>query len=313
MKSTLVLHFTILAALAGTVAARAADDASGRSVATTQHADDVAAIRAAGAVFLEAYNARDAKKLAALWSVDAVYTDPLTGEETVGRAAIEQVFAEAFADGRDFRLAAEPKSIDFVSPSVAIIQGTAHVISPDGESNDSEFTAVRVKRDGQWLLDRVSEVEKEKPLPSNYEHLKELEWMIGSWHDADTQTSVEIQTDCEWAKNKNFMTRSFAIAIGDRVNRAGMQIIGWDPVAKQIRSWVFDSDGGFGEGSWNHKGNQWFVQSTDTLPDGSKATSEIIMTYIDANSFQVESVNREIDGELQPNVDPVIVVRKMDQ
>ena len=32
------------------------------------------------------------------------------------------------------------------------------------------------------------------------------------------------------------MTRSFAIVVGDQVDMAGIQIIGWDPVAKQIRS-----------------------------------------------------------------------------
>lgn len=312
MKSAFVILLTTLVALAGNPAARAAD-VSPQIVATKPHAEDEAAIRAAGAAFIEAYNARDAKKLATLWSPEAVYVDAVTGEETIGRAAIEKVFAEAFADNQDIKFAAEPKSIDFVSPNVAIIQGTAHVIRPDGESSDSEFTAVRVKREGKWLLDRVSEIEREKLLPSSYEHLKELEWLIGSWHDADTLPSIEIQTDCEWAKNKNFITRSFAIAIGDRVNKSGMQIIGWDPATKQIRSWVFDSDGGFAEGTWTHKGKQWFVQTAGIQPDGSKATSENIMTVVDDDTFKLESVNREVDGELQPNVAPVLVVRKSGQ
>lgn len=310
MKSNLAIMFVTLAALAGNHAARAADNASAKPVATSQYAREEAEIRAAGAAFIEAYNARDAKKLAAQWAPEAVYTDPLTGEETVGRAAIEEVFAQAFADGQDVKLVVEPKSIDFVSPNVAVIQGTAHVIRPDGESTDSEFTAVRVKRDGQWLLDRVSEIEKEKPLPSNYEHLQELEWIIGSWRDADSRPGVEIQTDCEWTKNKSFITRSFAIAIGDQVSRSGMQIIGWDPKAERIRSWIFDSDGGYAEGTWARKGNQWFVQNSGTLPNGSTEISENIVTVVDDNSFRFESVNREIDGELQPNVDPVLVVRK---
>ena len=136
------------------------------------------------------------------------------------------------------------------------MRGTAHVIQPGAEPEDSEFTSVRVKRDGKWLIDRISEVEKAKAPPSNYEHLKDLEWMIGSWHDDDPRPAVEIQTDVEWTKNKNFITRAFAVAIGDQVNKSGMQIIGWDPVAKQIHSWVFDSDGSFGEGTWTHKGKQ---------------------------------------------------------
>ncbi len=280
---------------------------------TDSRAADEAAIRASGAAFMEAYKARDAKKLAALWSPEAVYIDPLNGEEIVGREAIEKEFEEAFADKQDVKLEVEGNSIDFVSPNVAIVRGMAHVIRPGEEPVDSEYTSVRVKRDGKWLLDRVSEVEKEKAPPSNYEHLKELEWMIGSWHDDDPRPAVEIQTDCAWTKNKNFITRSFAVAIGEDVRKSGMQIIGWDPVAKQIHSWVFDSDGGFGEGTWSRKGNKWFIQTTATLPDGGKATALNIMTKLDNNSFTWESVNRDIDGELQPNAESVLVVRKSDE
>ena len=90
---------------------------------------------------------------------------------------------------------------------------------------------------------------------------------------------------------------------------SGMQIIGWDPAEKQIRSWVFDSEGGFSEATWTHKGDQWFIQNNGTLTDGRKATSLNILTYVDDNSFKWESVNREVDGELLPNVEEVTVVR----
>jgi uncharacterized protein (TIGR02246 family) len=313
MKWAFIFLVATMAQLASASVACAADETPEKSSAAPQNADEEVAIRAAGAAFVDAYNVRDAKKLAALWSPEAVYVDPLTGEETVGRAAIEAIFTAAFADKQDIKLAVDVNSIDFVSPNVALVQGTAHVLRPGGDPEDSEFKAVRVKRDGKWLLDRVSEVEKEKTLPSNYEHLKELEWMVGSWHDDDPRPAIEIQTDCEWTKNKNFLTRSFAIAIDDRVKKSGMQIIGWDPVAKQIHSWTFDSDGAFAEGTWSHKGDKWLIQNTGTLPDGGKATSTNIMTYVDDNSFKWESVNREIDGELQPNVDPVMVVRRIEE
>jgi uncharacterized protein (TIGR02246 family) len=313
MKSTLATILAISFAFAANTFVRAADEAAAPKAETAEHADDEAAIRASGATFIEAYNARDAKKLAALWSPEAVYVDPLTGEETVGRDAIEKVFADAFSDNQDVKLSVEDVSIDFVSPNVAMVRGTAHVTRPGAEPDDSEFTSVRVKQGGQWLIDRVSEVEKEKPLPSSYEHLKELEWMIGSWHDDDPRPSIEIETDCEFTKNKNFITRSFAVAIGSQVNKSGMQFIGWDPVGKQIHSWVFDSDGGFAEGTWTHKGDKWFIKNTGTLPDGARTSGTNIITQLDENSFKWESVNREIDGQLQPNVEPVMVVRKADQ
>src|SRR5450755_2989187 len=119
MKSTSLMILAVFVALAGDALARAADDATAQKADTAQHADDEAAIRATGAKFLEAYNARDAKKLAALWSPEAVYVDPLTGEETVGRDAIEKVFADAFSDNQDVKLATDDVTVEFVSPNVA--------------------------------------------------------------------------------------------------------------------------------------------------------------------------------------------------
>ena len=106
------------------------------------------------------------------------------------------------------------------------------------------------------------------------------------------------------------MTRSFAVVVGDEVDISGMQIIGWDPVAKQIRSWVFDSDGGFAEGRWTHKDDRWLIQQTGTLPNGSKSSAVNIFKYIDDNSFTWQSINRVVDGDVLPNIDEMLVVRK---
>src|SRR5947207_2487472 len=117
----------------------AAVAAAAKSEATDSRAADEAAIRASGAAFLEAYNAGDAKKLAALWSPDAVYLDPLTGETTVGRDAIEKVFAEAFADKQEVKLSVESANVEFIAPSVAIVRGVGHVTRKGEEPVDSDF------------------------------------------------------------------------------------------------------------------------------------------------------------------------------
>jgi hypothetical protein len=91
---------------------------------------------------------------------------------------------------------------------------------------------------------------------------------------------------------------------------AGMQIVGWDPVAKQIRSWVFDSDGGFSEGKWKRKGDRWLIQQVGTLPDGGKSSAVNVLKKVDNNSFTWQSIERSVDGEPLPNVDEVLIVRK---
>ena len=79
----------------------------------------------------------------------------------------------------------------------------------------SEYTAVYVKRDGKWLLDRVTE-EDVIEVPSHYEQLKDLEWMVGHWVDQDDAATVV--TDCNWSRNENFLIRTFAVQIGDNID-----------------------------------------------------------------------------------------------
>ncbi len=279
------------------------------SVAADQAADE-ATIRANAAKYVESYNRRDSRTMASMWSPEAVYIDSETGERAVGHNAIAKQLDEEFAGAEDAKLTIHIDSIDFISPNVAVEKGTAEVTYSKQKPEKSEYTAVHVRRDGKWMLDRVTEIEEPTPPPSNYEHLKELEWMIGSWIDKDKDDNTTVQTDCEWTKNRNFMTRSYAVVIGDRVNMSGMQIIGWDPIAKQIRSWVFDSNGGYSDGKWKHKGERWIVQQTGTLADGGKTTSTNIFTHVDADSFTWQAIDRTVDGEMQPNIDEVLIVRK---
>jgi uncharacterized protein (TIGR02246 family) len=280
------------------------------AVCTANQAEDEAAIRKSDDAYVEAYNKQDAKSLAALWSPEAVYVDPETGEEAVGREEIEKEFAETFEGVKDAKLEIKVEGIKFLSPNVAVESGTARIIRPKEEPDESTYSALFVKRDGKWLLDRVTEEEPPAPPPSNYEHLKDLEWMVGSWIDDDKEDDATIQTDCDWTKNKNFMTRAFAVVIGDKVDMSGMQIIGWDAANKQIRSWIFDSDGGFAEGKWKQKGDRWIIQQLGTLPDGRKSSAVNVIRKIDNDSFTWQTVQRSVDGDILPDVEEVTIVRK---
>ncbi|MCE9555462.1 MAG: SgcJ/EcaC family oxidoreductase [Planctomycetes bacterium] len=269
---------------------------------------DEAAIRKNVQAAVEAFNHRDAKALAALWSPEAVYTSRTSGTNLVGRTAIEKDYQDLFESKKDRKLAIDVSSIDFVSPNVAIERGTAKITGGDEPVDETDYSAVHVKRDGKWLLDRLTEDKVEKP-PTHYEQLKELEWLVGNWIDDDQEDNAQISTECQWAKNQNYITRAFKVSIGDRVAMSGMQIIGWDGAAKKIRSWVFDSDGGYGEGVWHRKGNRWYIKQSGVLPDGQRSSEVNILTKLDDNTFTWQSTNREIDGDLQPNLDEIKVVR----
>lgn len=303
---------TTPAAPAATVPAEVAA-AAAPAVDADPKAADAAAIRKNVDAYVTAFNTRNAKALAALWSPDAISTNPVTDEELLGRSAIEACYAKIFAEPSETKLAVEVEALDFISPNVAIERGIATVNRPDAEPEKTSYAAVHVKQQGQWLLDRVSDesiAPPPEPPPSNYEHLKEIEWLVGSWVNQDD--SASIQTDCDWSKNKNFLTRSFAVVVDGSVDASGMQVIGWDGAAKRIRSWVFDSGGGFGEGLWTHEGDKWIVESSGTLADGSKTAGVNIIEKLDDDSYTWESVNRSAAGQILPNVPKVTIVRAIE-
>jgi hypothetical protein len=157
------------------------------------------------------------------------------------------------------------------------------------------------------LIERTSQVaESDVASPAN--PLNELAWMVGDWIDADEHASIE--TSVKWSKNNAFLIRSFRVSNLTAEPLSGMQVIAWDPAEKRIRSWTYDSRGGFGEEAWSHAGDQWSMRTKFTRPDGTRASAVHVMTRAGDDSFRWKSVNRLIDGSLQPDIDEVTVVRK---
>ena len=270
--------------------------------------EEAAAIRQRAESYVAAYNQHDAAALADLWAEDAVYLNRDTGEPIHGRAAIGAMFGEMFESGEASQLSVTMKSIRLITPDVAIEDGAAEITGADGATTSSTYAAIHVKRDGVWYLDSVRETDDPAPAAEAPTELEQLAWMVGEWVDQDEESTV--RTQCQWAKNKHFLTSSFDVSIDDRVELEGTQVIGWDPVAGQIRSWVFDSEGGFGEGVWRRVGNDWVVETTAILSDGSQSSATNVYTPVDEGTYKWKSVDRQIAGEQQPDVGEVAVHRQ---
>jgi hypothetical protein len=106
------------------------------------------------------------------------------------------------------------------------------------------------------------------------------------------------------------LVRTFKLR-GAESETDGWEIIGWDPIKQQIRSWIFDSNGGFGEATWVTDGDDWLVRASNVLPDGSRSTAENVLTRVDDNKFTWESQNRTLNGEPQPSLDKIEVQRML--
>ncbi len=270
--------------------------------------DATTEIQSAIDAYIAAFNAKDAATLVSLWSDEGVYSRRDNGEQIQGREAMLEAFTEIFSGEAVPTLAVTTESIEFVSPNVALERGIAIVTHSAEDVSETSYSAVYVKREGVWLLDRVTE-EELVLVPSLVEKLQPLEWLIGEFVD-DTGEGVVIEYNGQWTKNQNFISRTYKVMSDDEVTSSGLQIIGWDPVNEGIRSWLFDSDGSFVSGEWTFHDEQWVVQSKATLADGAQGSFTSVYELTEDGNHTWKKVNRVLDGELLPSIDEVLIRRK---
>lgn len=267
---------------------------------------DISVIRQSVDAYVAAYNAGDAKALAALWSEqgELISSD---GSRWEGHQQLEQLFAADFSTTPGSKIEISEVEIELLSPRIAIETGVARVVDPNGEPSDTKYRAVHLKTPEGWRIESVKEAEVPLPPPSHYEHLQDLSWLVGQW--ASGAGDTQIETSCRWSSNQNFLVQTFKILVAGSVDFEGTQIIGWDPTLKSVRSWTFDSDGGFGVGRWSGGEGRWTAKILHTLPDGRRGSATNIYEIVDDDSVRYQSIGRQVDGELMPSVGPVTIAR----
>ncbi len=271
----------------------------------TDRSADETAIRANVAAFVKAYNDKDAKAVAALFTPDAQVVDK-EGTASVGRDAIEKVFADLFTQSPKKRMEVNIDSIRFLGPDLAMEEGSTKETEAPGESPEFDrYTVLHTKRDGKWLMALARD--EEGPPPSSHDQLRPLAWLVGDWID-DGGNEV-VNSSCHWSEDGNFLLQNFKVQIGGKPAMQISQRIGWDPLAKTIRSWVFDSEGGFGESIWTRNGDNWVIKATGVSPDGKAASATNTLTPIGKNGYLWRSNDRIVGNESNPSTE-VKVVRK---
>ncbi len=254
----------------------------------------------------KAYNAADAKALAALWSETGELIDEDEGTRLSGRPEIEAAYAKSFDKANPSRLEMDLDKIRRVTPDVVTLEGKISLIKKSGVPDRSTFNAILVRKGGDWLLDQT----REKDIPNDptpADNLQELDWMTGSWKHVSG--NYETTVECAEIANGNFRTAKYRVTEKGEVTHEGTQVIGWDASKKQIRSWVFSSDGSFGEGLWESKTNRWVIRMTGVLATGQKTASTRLLAIKDKDHYTFQTVDRTIDGQSLPDHDEVTMTR----
>ena len=285
-------------------------DAAGqeRSAAQASKTSDEQAIRKAGVAHVEAMNKGDLNAVMAFWAPDADYIDE-SGKPTKGKEAITAVLKKGLAENKGKKISGKVHSLKFLRPEVAMEDGSLEFTAPDGSKESNRYAVAWVKSGDKWLISSVRDLPAEvSDLPSlTYPQLKSLEWLVGEWQDPSGK--IDVTTACRWDRNKSFLVVEYEVKRTGAEPLHVSQRVGWDGHNGLIRSWVFDSDGGFSEGYWERQGNRWVVAKAGVLPDGGTGSATNIYEFVDQNTFIWRAIDREVEGQPLANTE-IKFVRK---
>ncbi len=260
---------------------------------------DRAAIDAQMQAFLKAFEGGDAERVASFWTAGGELIED-DGSTHRGRAAIAKVYREMFGGKEKRRAEIRRESLRFPSKDTAIEEGRFTVRVGEAEPTSSRYSVLHVREGGKWLMAVVRES------PAEGASLSDLEWLVGTW--VARRDDAEVRTTYEWVWNKTFLRMRFTIRQKDQTV-SGFQMIGRDAESGELRSWTFESEGGFGEATLSRDGKRWVIASTGRMPDGSTMTATNLLVPLGPDSFTWQSVKRSVDGEEVGDIPPVKVTR----
>jgi len=262
--------------------------------------------------FAKAYNTPDIKALGALFTDDANLVDS-GGETTRGKEAIAEMYASSFEENPGLKVEPKVQEVRFLTPDVARVEGQTRLSTATGDATEfTRFSSLALRRDGKWLVAEIREYPEPVEDVSSFDRLKELNWMLGDW--VDESESVKATSNVRWADNKSFLIRTYQVEVKGENAKSGTMFIGWDPQTGQIKSWLFDSEGGHGEGLWTRTGEkEWVVKAQGVLRDGRPTSATQIHVILNNDSVKTSSIDRIIGGQIAPDIADVVMVRKPPQ
>ncbi len=260
----------------------------------------ISQIRKASSNYVEALNRGDPDAIASFWTPQGTFVDADDNTHQAQELA-RQEFSNDVAPQDERIVAKHQSTIRLITPDVAIEQGsdglkqTGHRGSPQ-----TRFIAIWVQTGDRWLLDYLKELSV--PSPSQKGRLDELGWMVGHWNFQADGTKARLSVS--WSDQRRFLIQRYTVQIPGQDELRGEQRIAWDPSRKQIRSWLFRSDGGFVEGVWSREEDAWVVKKVGVMPDGERTTAINLWVHEDPDTCWFKSLNAKV-GDLK--VDDVIL------
>jgi uncharacterized protein (TIGR02246 family) len=294
------------------VPAKAADVAAGVAAGPADVAaspEFAAMIRREMEATVKAFNAADPAGVAALFMEKGELVDE-NGNVYTGRAEIAALFKAFFEKFPKAVMAMEVTSVRSIGDSLAVEEGVRQITAEEGAAEaQMRYVLVRDRVGDKWPIASYREF-ADDPAPTSQEMLEPLAFLVGDWVDESPEGHTAI--NFSWSEDGNYILGEYVLSVGGQPESKSVQRIGWDPVEGVLRSWTFDSDGGFSHGEWTQTDNGWVAKTEATMPDASTASATVTFTVKDQDHFVVKSTDRIVAGGEEPDFE-LVIARKPPQ
>jgi uncharacterized protein (TIGR02246 family) len=220
-----------------------------------------------------------------------------------GHNELRELFSQYFAQFPEAKLSLRIDSIRKVGDQVAIEEGTRFLTAGDSAFAQVRYIATLAKQDGKWKLASIREFD-DQPAPTPGDRLQALAWLVGDWVSEGSELAVRISY--RWDEDNQFLIGKFHATRGGQVVLKTEQRIGWDPLTGKFRSWLFDSDGGFGGGIWTPTADGWVIKSESTETSGSVGYATVVYRQLDDDRYQMIGTDRLIGNEMAEDFDVTV-------
>lgn len=272
--------------------------------ATPAAQDPTEAVQKALQAFVDAFNAGKPADAVALFAPAGVLVDeaavPHQGQDVL--TELLTGFLETYPGAK---MSLETEDIRLIGPQLAVAE-TVRTVKRD-ETQDRAVTRAAVTfvlTDGQWKIAVVRDEPADDEL-TPHENLEPLAWLVGEWVNEESDSLIHL--DCRWSEDQNYLLAAFTVKREGSDEMKSEMRIGWDPLERKIHSWVFDSDGGYGQGEWTRLENRWLLKSDAVLPNGSTGSATFMIEPDSADRFRMIGVDRVVGNDVQPDLETLLV------
>ncbi len=155
-------------------------------------------------------------------------------------------------------------SLRFLGPETALEEGRATISvgsAAEGRAHRGPHHASPPKESAARMCFAAIPAHHCSPLTAS----RNWEWLVGDMGQRKSGRGERFH--CLHVGQGRQLPRSrFTMKMQGRPVLGDAADLGRDPLKRQFKTWIFDSEGGHGEGYFTHNGNQWVIKSRRCPP-----------------------------------------------